>query len=328
MILEFFFKKRELIKKPWQLFFLAIITSSIGVLLSMITFEGSESIVLIVFTIIPLIPVVINLIKSQESTLIKEEHFRLKKIFFKHFVYVFLGLVLSYTLWCVALPGPVEQQVFSNQIDGIYDLSGPYAFATFEPNQVSHSCLSLGVDITKSKMDFDSCKLGDYNKNGINEIVLSKNGKPKFVINENKKIYTFQKYIAKVIFLNNLSVFIFILITAFIFGAGAIFILTWNASIVGVFVGDYVRNSMYFSKYPIFAFVYEAPRVFSRLILHGIFEFGGFFCAAIAGSLIALAMVDHYKKKGSKIMLIKDSCLMILLGLLFIGVGAILESYI
>lgn len=328
MILELFFKEKELIKKPWQLLFLAIVTSSMGVLLSLITFQGSESIVLIVFTIIPLIPIVIHLIKTQEKTLIRADNLRLKKIFFKHFTYVFLGLVLSYTLWYVALPPELSAQIFSSQIDGIYDLSGPYAFMTYQPQNTQYSCLSLGIDKTKSELIFDTCGISDYNKNGINEIVLSQNDSPKYVIVESGKTMKFQHFIAKHIFLNNIGVLIFILITAFFLGAGAIFILTWNASIIGVFIGDFVRTSTHFTGYPIFAFIYETPRVLSRLILHGIFEFGGFFCGAIAGSLISIVIVAQYKTRGTKIILLRDSFLMILLGILMIGIGAIIESYV
>lgn len=328
MIVELFFRKRELVKKPWQLFFLAIIASSLGILLSLTAFKGAESIVLIVFTIIPLIPVVMDLIKSQEKTLIKEQHLKLKSIFFKHFTYVFLGLIVSYTLWYVALPESVDMRVFDNQIESIYDLSGPYAFATFNPDAELHSCLSLGIDVSDTDLPFDKCEVSDYNKNGVQEVVLSENNEPKFVISENGKVHTFNNFIAKHILTNNFSVFIFILITAFIFGAGSIFIITWNASIIGVFIGDYVKSSVYYMDYPVFAFIYEAPQVFSRLILHGVFEFSGFFCAAIAGSILSLAMIQKHKKNNAKMILVRDSFLMILLGILLLGLGALIESYI
>src|SRR3989344_1097763 len=44
------------------------------------------------------------------------------------------------------------------------------------------------------------------------------------------------------IFLNNVKVLLFCLFFAFFFGAGAIFILTWNASVISAAIGTYFRN--------------------------------------------------------------------------------------
>ena len=46
------------------------------------------------------------------------------------------------------------------------------------------------------------------------------------------------------IFLNNIRVLFLCIIFAFIYGAGAIFILTWNASIVGVAIGNLIREGI------------------------------------------------------------------------------------
>src|SRR3989338_702926 len=46
------------------------------------------------------------------------------------------------------------------------------------------------------------------------------------------------------IFLNNVKVLSFSILFAFIYGAGAIFILTWNASVIGTAIGNFVRVNL------------------------------------------------------------------------------------
>ena len=49
------------------------------------------------------------------------------------------------------------------------------------------------------------------------------------------------------IFLNNIRVLTFCLLFSFFYGVGAIFILTWNASVIGVAIGNFIRSNV--SKY-------------------------------------------------------------------------------
>ena len=46
------------------------------------------------------------------------------------------------------------------------------------------------------------------------------------------------------IFSNNVRVMVFCILFAFLFGAGAIFILTWNASVIAAAIGSFIRNNL------------------------------------------------------------------------------------
>ena len=46
------------------------------------------------------------------------------------------------------------------------------------------------------------------------------------------------------IFFNNLKILIFCIAFSFFYGAGAIFILTWNASVMAVAIGSFIRNNI------------------------------------------------------------------------------------
>ena len=74
------------------------------------------------------------------------------------------------------------------------------------------------------------------------------------------------------IFANNIYVLIFTLVFSLIFGAGAIFILAWNASVISAAIGI-------FSK----ADLANLPIGLSRYMIHGIPEIAAYFAGALAG---------------------------------------------
>ena len=46
------------------------------------------------------------------------------------------------------------------------------------------------------------------------------------------------------IFFNNMKVLTFCILFSFIYGIGAVFILTWNASVIGVAMGNFIRTNL------------------------------------------------------------------------------------
>src|SRR3989338_6081992 len=99
------------------------------------------------------------------------------------------------------------------------------------------------------------------------------------------------------ILFNNLKVLLFCLLFAVFFGAGAIFILTWNASVISAAVGTYVRNGLAesvsalgFSKLSLY-FQLILAGLF-RYMLHGVFEIVAYFIGGLAGGLISMAVVN------------------------------------
>jgi uncharacterized membrane protein SpoIIM required for sporulation len=100
------------------------------------------------------------------------------------------------------------------------------------------------------------------------------------------------------IFFNNVKVLLFTLLFAFFYGAGSIFILSWNAAIVGVAIGSFARNALasvareagllgasgYLSSYSLGLL---------RYLTHGVFEIAAYFIAALAGGIISFAIARH-----------------------------------
>ncbi|MBU0635529.1 stage II sporulation protein M [Candidatus Micrarchaeota archaeon] len=120
------------------------------------------------------------------------------------------------------------------------------------------------------------------------------------------------------IFANNAVVLIWSLILAFFYGAGAIFLIAWNASVVGIAVGQEILvNGL--SGGLIRAI---------GLIPHGIFEIGGYVVGAIAGGIISAAIAKKiYLKKEFEI-IIKDVIILVIIAFILVLLGALLEGFL
>jgi len=120
------------------------------------------------------------------------------------------------------------------------------------------------------------------------------------------------------ILFNNLTVFGAILSLATFIGSAGAFVLTWNASVLGVFFAKLLdsieSNSGLFTCRPTPSPLCYAP--------HAFFEMTGFVIAGICGSLISAALYrEHFKKE-----LWIDYAKLLVLGLLMIFLGAFLET--
>ncbi|MFW6283477.1 MAG: stage II sporulation protein M [Minisyncoccales bacterium] len=119
---------------------------------------------------------------------------------------------------------------------------------------------------------------------------------------------------------NNLKVMLFSIIFALFYGAGAIFILAWNASVMGLVIGVLARNTFGLSALPL---------AFTKYLIHGIPEMFAYLCAAIAGGIFFIAVLneDILKEGKRKRVLIDISC-MIALSIGLLVIAAIIEIYV
>ncbi len=105
--------------------------------------------------------------------------------------------------------------------------------------------------------------------------------------------YVTGSYGFQMILLNNFKVLVFVILFSFIFGAGAIYILAWNASVVGVAIGNLIRN--YFSSWvpgtSFYSYLHVVPLSFAKFMTHGIIEVAAYLFAAIAGGIISAAII-------------------------------------
>jgi uncharacterized membrane protein SpoIIM required for sporulation len=146
--------------------------------------------------------------------------------------------------------------------------------------------------------------------------------------NAYKQFSTFSK-----ILLNNIKVLAFAILFAFIYGAGAIFILTWNASVIGTAIGNFIRSNL--SQYASllgfekFASYFNVVSIGLLIyILHGIPEILAYFYGGLAGGIISVAIVKkHYKDERFSHILFDISELLVI-SIAFLLVAAFIEVYI
>ena len=119
------------------------------------------------------------------------------------------------------------------------------------------------------------------------------------------------------IFANNLYVMIFTLLFSLAFGAGAIFILVWNASVIAAAVGIFANSSLS-----------RLPLGILRYIIHGFPEIAAYFVAALAGGILSVAIIRKDLEGHRKIGILRDCLLMVILALVILFIAALLEVYV
>jgi len=120
-----------------------------------------------------------------------------------------------------------------------------------------------------------------------------------------------------VIFLNNIYVLMFTLIFSFIFGAGAIFILAWNASVIAVAVGIFAKTD-----------IKLWPLGIARYMIHGMPEIAAYFIGAIAGGMLSMAIVRQEFTKERTKAIFHDFITLVLLAIIFLLIAGFVEVYI
>jgi len=135
------------------------------------------------------------------------------------------------------------------------------------------------------------------------------------------------------IFLNNIKVLIFCVLFSFLYGSGAIFILMWNASVIGVAFGNFFRThladvvaSSGFSTLSSYLFVTSLSVL--RYAIHGIPEIMAYIIAGLAGGIISVGIIRHNfgTKSFEKILL--DASDLILIAIFILFVASILEVFV
>lgn len=278
MVLESIINPEKEEKTPKDMLLVGFIYSSVGIFMGLWVFGYSASVPQIFLTALPLVVIVNNALKLEEEKTKHETTFLIKEHgpVLSLFMYLFIGLLVSYVFWFTVLPQDIVRNVFETQISTVEDITGEYITPT-------------GFAISRIKI--------------------------------------FER-----ILLNNISVLAFCILFSFLYGGGAIFIHTWNASIIGVAVGNVIRSALgsyagsmnlvflsnYMSSFPV-SFSY---------MLHGVFEIAAYFLGAVAGGIISFAVVNHdYNTREFKHIVV-DSFDTLLMAVVVLVFAAFVEVYV
>lgn len=119
------------------------------------------------------------------------------------------------------------------------------------------------------------------------------------------------------IFANNIYVLIFTLVFSLIFGAGAIFILAWNASVISAAIGIFSKSDLM-----------NLPIGLARYMIHGIPEIAAYFGGALAGGIVSISIIKHDVHSERFWTILQDSLNLLILSVIILFVAALIEVFI
>ena len=102
-----------------------------------------------------------------------------------------------------------------------------------------------------------------------------------------------------------------------IFGAGAIFILAWNASVISAAIGIFSKSDLT-----------NLPLGLVRYMVHGIPEIGAYFAGALAGGIISIAVIKHDINSEKFWIILQDSLNLVILSVVVLFLAALMEVFI
>jgi len=118
------------------------------------------------------------------------------------------------------------------------------------------------------------------------------------------------------LFDNNMKVMLLCFLSSVLFGAGALWLITWNASVIGVFIGSEIqKNLLHGLATPFGMSLWAIPEVL------------GFLVASIAGGILAVAVSRHHFKSEKFWLTSFDAGFFLLIAMFLIILGAYIEHF-
>jgi uncharacterized membrane protein SpoIIM required for sporulation len=119
------------------------------------------------------------------------------------------------------------------------------------------------------------------------------------------------------IFANNIYVLIFTILFSLAFGAGAMFILVWNASVIAAAIGIFTDKTLS-----------QLPLGLLRYMVHGIPEIAAYFVGALAGGIVSVAVIRKDLRGEGTWKVLQDSLLLVIIAIMILVVAALMEVYL
>jgi len=115
---------------------------------------------------------------------------------------------------------------------------------------------------------------------------------------------------------NNIYVMIFTLIFSLIFGAGAIFVLAWNASVISAAIGI-------FTSYD----VKDIPFGIFRYMIHGFPEIAAYFITALAGGIFGVGIIKNGIRGPKFLRVVENVVILLFISIIVLIIAAVIEVY-
>jgi hypothetical protein len=276
MVLEHLFPEDWLEKKGRYAFLLGIIYSVIGVLIASILFPGDPALVAVAFTSLLLLPELYKIFSIEERKESLEQHITFRSLWrddievVRIYFFLFLGIVLIYSIGTMILPEFTTNTLFREQLE-----------------------IRLGQGFAGSA----SASGSGFFSGGLFFDLLS----------------------------NNFMVLLACFIMALLTGDGAVFLITWNASVWGTIFGFTAKNAAAFSGgNPFILFLKIMVIVFWHMMIEAI----SYFLAAISGSVISKDVILEEFASERFFEVFGFNLYLLLFALGFLVLGAFVETFV
>ncbi|MFH1365774.1 MAG: stage II sporulation protein M [archaeon] len=115
---------------------------------------------------------------------------------------------------------------------------------------------------------------------------------------------------------NNVYVMIFTLLFSLIFGAGAIFVLAWNASVISTAISVFTKSD-----------VTQIPTGILRYMIHGFPEIAAYFITALAGGIFGVGILRNGIKDHKFLRVLENTFLLLFTAIFIILIAGVIEVY-
>ena len=275
-------------KGPWKMFFIGLIYASLSIILVQIFFSGDETfskfsgILVVTFCVMFSLPFMYYIIKQEEK---EDEEDKIEGFF----------------------------EVWRIHKDAIYSLL--WLFLGFI---IAFSLLDVTFQVFFKTPNIFNAQLETYcivNYQGNIEDCIKEYGFTGKFLGFTGEATNTNRFLS--ILINNTYVMIFTLLFSLIFGAGAIFVLAWNATVIAEAIGI-------FTKYQIS----EMPIGIARYMIHGFPEIAAYFIAALAGGMFGVGFIRNGIKNEKFFKIIEHTIILLFISIIILVVASALEVYI
>jgi uncharacterized membrane protein SpoIIM required for sporulation len=113
------------------------------------------------------------------------------------------------------------------------------------------------------------------------------------------------------------------IIFSFLYGSGALYILTWNAMVLSVAIGYHLKL-LISSAGPFMAVILSS----FTFLKHGLLEMAAYFIAGLAGGILSVAVIKHHYSTPKFRRILVDSMTMFLISVAVIFIAGLIEVLI
>lgn len=122
----------------------------------------------------------------------------------------------------------------------------------------------------------------------------------------------------QIIILNNLKVMAISFVLSFLLVVGALYVLSWNASILALYLASFIRHGLYetFFEHTL------------GILPHAPVELLAYFLAGIGGAILSVGMIREKLMSREFFLILKDSMILLALAVIAVIIGAFLEVFL